>query len=80
MGNTQLIAINRIRVNEKQAKKIAWNKVFGHVQQLEHGEELYPIELHKLGDGTFTIAGNGRHRYFAYVHSGYSNIPAIVYP
>jgi hypothetical protein len=79
MGNTQLVVIAKIRVNKKHIKKIDWNKVFYHVQQLEHGKELYPIDLHKLCDGKFTIAGNGRHRYFAYVHAGYSNIPAIVY-
>lgn len=79
MDNVQFVAIANIRVNEKQAHKVAWNKVSDHARCLESGRELYPIDLYAIGDGTFTIAGNGRHRYFAYLHSGHSHIPAIVH-
>jgi hypothetical protein len=79
MGIVQLVAIADIRVSEKQARKVSEDKVCRHIRALESSEELYPIELHLLADKTFTIAGNGRHRYFAYFRSGYSHIPAIVY-
>lgn len=78
MDIVQLVAIADIRVSEKQVRKVARDKISHHQKTLNSGEELYPIDLHGLGDGTYTIAGNGRHRYFSYVCSGYSHIPAIV--
>jgi hypothetical protein len=80
MGHrVQLVAIADIRVNKKQVQKISKDKVNCHLRSLASDEELYPVDLHALGDGTFTIAGNGRHRYFAYLYSGYTHVPAIVH-
>jgi len=79
MDNVQLIAIAKIRVNHKQARKVSQEKVQAHRVSLEQGEDLYPVDVHMLNDGTFTVAGNGRHRFFAYLYSGYKSIPAIVH-
>jgi hypothetical protein len=80
MDTVQFVAVAFIRVNYKQANKVCHHKVSKHVRELETGtSDLHPIELHTIGDGTFIIAGNGRHRYFAYVSCGYSQIPAIVH-
>ncbi len=79
MGNVQFVAIAKIRVNSKQARKVSQDKVRAHCSTLEESADLYPVDLHELGDGTFTIAGNGRHRFFAYLYSGHTYIPAIVH-
>lgn len=77
--NVQIVAIAKVRVNHKQVRKVSQEKVLAHRLSLEQGEELYPIDVHVLADGTYTIAGNGRHRFFAYMYSGYTEIPAIVH-
>lgn len=79
MRKIQLVAITDIRVGDKQKHKVSKDKVRRHSVTLETGGDLHPIDVCALGDGTFTIAGNGRHRYLAYVNCGYSHIPAIVH-
>jgi hypothetical protein len=78
MGTTLLVALTDIRISDKQKRKVSDDKVRRHMVYLETGEDLYPIDVCAIGDGTFTIAGNGRHRYLAYLYSGYSHIPVIV--
>ncbi len=78
MKKVILLPLTSIRVSEKQKRKVSEDKVFRHLQSIETGNDTLPIEVHALGDGTYTIAGNGRHRFFAYVFGGYSHIPAIV--
>ena len=74
-----LLPIASIRVSKKQKQKVARSKVKDHLHDLEENQDdLYPIDVHALGDGTYTIAGNGRHRYFAYLLAGVSHIPAMV--
>lgn len=73
-----LVAIASIRISQKQMCKVSLDKVSKHAHDLERGCDLYPIDLRQLGDGTYTINGNGRHRYFAYLRTGLTHIPAIV--
>jgi hypothetical protein len=75
---TLLLPIASIRVGKKQSAKVSQSKVLRHLEVLESGEDVYPVDVHLLSDGSYTIAGNGRHRYFAYAMLGYSHIPAIV--
>jgi hypothetical protein len=70
------IPIERIRVNEKQARRISRDKVERHKQYLlKHEDDLLPIDAHELEDETFIIDGNGRHRFHAYLELGYSTVP-----
>lgn len=71
------VPIDKIRVSEKQQRKISRDKVEKHKKWLaDHpDEDLLPIDAHELEDGTFIIDGNGRHRYFAYLEDGYTRIP-----
>ncbi len=78
MKKVILLPLTSIRVSEKQKRKVSEDKVRRHLQFLETGNDALPIEVHALGDDTYTIAGNGRHRFFAYVFGGYSHIPVIV--
>lgn len=78
MDTVLYIPIGLIRVSAKQARKVCPGKVDGHVAALEAGHEPLPIDVHKLDDGSYTIAGNGRHRYFAYLAAGYATIPVRV--
>jgi hypothetical protein len=79
MDQIQLLPIASLRVSKKQKVKVSHDKVHRHLLYLERGgEDVYPIDVHKLGDGTYIVAGNGRHRYFAYALAGYLHIPAIV--
>jgi uncharacterized ParB-like nuclease family protein len=72
------LPIASIRVGKKQSAKVSQSKVLHHLEVLEDGGDLHPIDVHLLSDGSYTVAGNGRHRYFAYAMLGYSHIPAIV--
>jgi hypothetical protein len=67
------IPIGLVRVSEKQSRKVDSTKVRRHLAALEDGD-LMAIDVHALDDGTYVIAGNGRHRYFAYLAAGHSSI------
>lgn len=71
------VPTEKIRISEKQQKKVSRDKVERHKKWLmDHpDEDLLPINAHELEDGTFIIDGNGRHRYFAYLEMGYGVIP-----
>ncbi len=72
---TVFIPIDMIRVSAKQTSKVCQKKVRRHLESLDAGDELMPIDVRQLDDGTYIIAGNGRHRYFAYREAGYTTIP-----
>ena len=71
------IPIDKIRVSDKQKRKISRDRVERHKKYLSENEEkdLLPIDAHELEDGTFIIDGSGRHRYFAYLELGYKTVP-----
>lgn len=71
------IPIESIRVSAKQARRIAAAKVAAHRTRIQTGDVL-PITCAALGDGTYVIRGNGRHRYFAYLEEGFPSIPVEV--
>ena len=76
---TIYVLIEKVRVSAKQAKRVTRNKVEKHKKFLETcQEDLMPIDACKLTDGTFTIDGNGRHRYFAYLELGYREVPIFL--
>ncbi|KPJ85611.1 hypothetical protein AMJ57_02540 [Parcubacteria bacterium SG8_24] len=74
-ATTEFIPICQIRVSEKQKRRVSRDKVERHRRRLEDGAELMAIEVNRLADGTYVIAGNGRHRYFAYLELGFTMIP-----
>ena len=77
--SVELVPISSIRVAEKQERKISWDRVERHRVKLEEGtEDLLPLDVHRLEDGTYIIGGNGRHRYFAYKEAGFKHIPINV--
>lgn len=79
MDTISLLSIACIRVSEKQQRKVSKVKVQKHLQSLEKDQgDVYPIDVHALGDGTYIVAGNGRHRYYAYILAGYDTIPAYI--
>ena len=45
--------------------------------QIENGENIDPIRVNALGDGTYTIK-DGRHRIQAHIAAGFSEILAFV--
>lgn len=53
------------------------DKVERHRLQIQRGDTM-PIDLRRLEDGTYVIAGNGRHRFTAYLDEGFTWIPANV--
>ncbi len=71
-----LIPIDKIRVAEKQTRKVSRDKIERHKQRLlKHDDDLLPIDAHELEDNTFIIDGNGRHRFFAYKELEYTSVP-----
>ena len=72
---TAYIPVREIRVSKKQMRRVSRDKVARHMRLLDEGAELMAIEVNRLADGTYVIAGNGRHRYFAYLELGYTFIP-----
>lgn len=69
------IPIEKIMIDKEQMGKISRDKVERHKKELLEGKELLSIDALELEDGTFVIDGNGRHRYFAYLEQGYTNVP-----
>ncbi len=74
---TAYIPIQEIRVSKKQMRRVSQDKITRHMRRLDEGAELMAIEVNRLADGTYVIAGNGRHRYFAYLELGYIYIPVV---
>jgi hypothetical protein len=79
MVDAVLLPLTSIRCGTKQKHKLTRSKVEKHVFDFERNEDdVYPIDVYDLGDGSYTIAGNGRHRYLACSMSGNSHILAFV--
>jgi hypothetical protein len=74
----ELINIAFIKVNAKQLKKLDLHKVEQHARSYELGEEVFPIDLVRIGPDEYCISGNGRHRYFGAVQAGVKFIEANV--
>lgn len=74
----EFINIDFIKVNAKQIKKLDRHKVEAHALSYESGEDVYPIDLVRVGHNEYCISGNGRHRYFGALHSGIKYIEANV--
>ena len=72
------VPLDNIRVSAKQREKVSFDKVKRHIEALNRGNDLVPIDVHRLDDGTFVIDGNGRHRYFAYLEAGIPLVPVNV--
>lgn len=64
------INIEYIRVNEKQFKKLDKHKVEKHRHSFESGDDVMPIDVVCIGNDTYCIDGNGRHRYFGAKEAG----------
>ena len=72
-----LVPIEKVRISEKQGRRVSRDKIERHKRFLTEYEDqdLLPIDAHELEDGTFIIDGNGRHRFFSYRELGYTVIP-----
>lgn len=71
------LPIESIRVSERQRFRVAQEKVERHIAEIQRGDVM-PIVCAPLGDGTYIIRGNGRHRYFAYLAEGFPSVPAEI--
>lgn len=72
------IGIHKIRVGSKQLAKLDRHKVEAHRIAFEEGGSVVPIDVVDLGDGTYNICGNGRHRYFGALEAGVTEIDCNV--
>lgn len=72
------INIKYINVSGKQFRKIDSAKVEHHRKCLESGEDVMPIDVVKISENEYCIAGNGRHRYFAHIEAGFDLIDVNV--
>src|SRR3989338_8630099 len=72
------IEIKKIHISENQKRKVSRDRIEKHKKFLFENPEkdLMPIDVNQLADSSYVIAGNGRHRYYAYLEMGYSHIPA----
>lgn len=69
---TLYVKCSAIRVSNKQ--NLSRDKVNRHRRSIQD-DDVMPIDVHALGDGTYVIAGNGRHRLAAYVAEGFTSVP-----
>ena len=71
------IEIKKIHISENQKRKVSRDRIEKHKKFLFENPEkdLMPIDVNQLADSSYVIAGNGRHRYFAYEELGYKSIP-----
>lgn len=75
MTAIRYVPISDIRVSERG--NLARDKIEGHCRRLQDDDGM-PIDVRQLADGTYVIAGNGRHRYAAYCAEGFRIIPCNV--
>ena len=77
MPKLMLLAIATLRCTKKKRRGICPHRTEFLRMALEKGEEIPPIRVNSMGDGTFTVK-DGRHRIAAHKACGMSQIWAIV--
>ncbi len=77
MAKLMLLAIESLRCTTKKRRGICPHRIEVLRMALEMGEDIPPIRVNYMGDGTFTVK-DGRHRIGAHKAAGMSQIWAIV--
>ena len=77
MPKLMLLAIATLRCSKKKRRGICPHRTELLRMALEKGEEISPIRVNFMGDGTFTVK-DGRHRIAAHKAALMSQIWAIV--
>ena len=57
--------------------RVSWSRVFEFVRSIERDDDIVPIRLCAIGDGTY-ILRDGRHRLQAHLELGISHISATI--
>jgi hypothetical protein len=71
------VSVEAIRVNRKKLRKLSNAKIHQYVRDCERGDEFPPILVEDCG-GFYTVR-DGRHRYQAYLMTGFSQIEVELY-
>lgn len=71
------LPIDQLRFTAKKRRGISPKRVEELRQALEEGDDIRPIRVHALGDGTY-IVKDGRHRIKAHIAAGLASIAAMV--
>ncbi len=77
MPKLMLLAMETIRSTKKKRRGVCPYRTEALRMALESGEDIPPIRVNYMGDGTFTVK-DGRHRIGAHKVAGMSQIWAIV--
>jgi len=72
-----LLPISTLRFPAKTRGGVSPKRVEELRRALESGEEMFPIKVHALGDGTYVVR-DGRHRIQAHLEAGISVIDAVI--
>ena len=77
MSQTLCLHIETLHFTKKKRRGISPKRVEELRRLIETGEEVRPIKVHALGDGTY-ILKDGRHRIQAHIAAGIMLIWAVV--
>ena len=77
MAQELCLSINDLRHTRKKRRGVSPKRVEELRRLIETGEEVRPIKVHALGDGTY-IVKDGRHRIQAHIAAGIMLIWAVV--
>lgn len=77
MPKLMLLVMESLRCTKKKRRGICPHRIETLRMALEMGEDIPPIRVNYMGDGTFTVK-DGRHRISAHKAAGMSQIWAIV--
>lgn len=77
MSEAVLLPIEALRYTTKKRRGICSRRVEEIRQALEFGEDIPPIRVNALGDGTYVVK-DGRHRIQAHLEAGIGFIYALV--
>ena len=77
MPKLMLLALEHIRSTVKKRRGVCHHRIEALRMALEMGEDIPPIRVNAMGDGTYTVK-DGRHRLGAHKAACMSQIWAIV--
>jgi ParB-like chromosome segregation protein Spo0J len=77
MARLAYLPLSVLRFTEKKRRGVSPRRVEELRRALEDGEDMHPIRVHALGDGTFVVE-DGRHRIRAHLAAGITMILAII--
>lgn len=77
MATLALLPVELIRITGKKRRGISPKRVRELEIAIERGDDVLPIRVHALGDGTYTIK-EGRHRFYAHIALDLAHILAVV--